>query len=37
VSIIGALSTIHRVVTDDRIAPETAQAIRAKGLELLVV
>lgn len=37
VSIIGDLSKIHRVVTDDRLAPEMAQAIRAKGLELLVV
>jgi len=36
-STIGELSTIHRLVTDDRIAPEMAQAIRAKGLELIVV
>lgn len=36
-STIGELSTIHRLVTDDRIAPELAQAIRAKGLELIVV
>ena len=36
-STIGSLSAIHRLITDDRIAPEAAQAIRARGLELIVV
>jgi DeoR/GlpR family transcriptional regulator of sugar metabolism len=36
-STIGSLSAIHRLITDDRIAPEAAQAIQARGLELIVV
>jgi DeoR family transcriptional regulator of aga operon len=36
-STIGGFSAIHRLVTDDHIAPEMAQALRAKGLELLIV
>lgn len=35
-STIGSLSAIHRLITDDRIAPEAAQAIQARGLELIV-
>jgi DeoR family transcriptional regulator of aga operon len=36
-STIGSLSAIHRLITDNRIAPEAAQAIQARGLELIVV
>ena len=36
-STIGSLSAIHRLITDNRIAPEAAQAIQASGLELIVV
>ena len=36
-STIGSLSAIHRLITDDRIAPEAAQAIQARGLELIIV
>ena len=36
-SAIGSLDSMHRLITDDRIAPEAAEAIRAKGLELLIV
>jgi DeoR family transcriptional regulator of aga operon len=36
-STIGSLSAVHRLITDDRIAPEAAQAIQARGLELIVV
>jgi DeoR/GlpR family transcriptional regulator of sugar metabolism len=36
-STIGSLSAIHRLITDDRIAPEAAQLIQASGLELIVV
>lgn len=36
-STIGSLSAIHRLITDDRIAPEAARAIQARGLELIVV
>jgi DeoR family transcriptional regulator of aga operon len=36
-STIGKLSAIHRLITDDRISPETARLIQARGLELVVV
>ena len=36
-STIGSLSAIHRLITDDGIAPEAAQAIQARGMELIVV
>ena len=36
-STIGSLPAIHRLITDDRIAPEAAQAIQARGMELIVV
>ena len=36
-STIGSLSAIHRLITDNRIAPEAAQAIQARGMELIVV
>jgi len=36
-STIDKLSSIHRLITDDRIKPEAAQALKARGLELIVV
>jgi len=36
-STIGSLPAIHRLITDDRIKPEAAQALKARGLELIVV
>jgi DeoR/GlpR family transcriptional regulator of sugar metabolism len=36
-STIASLSSIHRLITDDRIKPEAAQALKARGLELIVV
>ncbi len=36
-STIGSLSSIHRLITDNRIAPETVRALESKGLEVIVV
>lgn len=36
-SSIGPLSAVHRLITDDHIAPGMEQALRAKGLELVIV
>jgi len=36
-SSIGGVSSIHRLITDDRIAHEAAQAFRDKGLEVITV
>lgn len=37
VSVIAGLSSIHRLITDDRIAPEMVRAFHDKGLELIIV
>ena len=36
-STIGSLASIHRLITDDRIAPETVRAFQMRGLEVIVV
>jgi DeoR family transcriptional regulator of aga operon len=36
-SVIGSLPSIHRLITDDRIAPEMVRAFHDKGLELIIV
>jgi DeoR family transcriptional regulator of aga operon len=36
-SAIGSITSIHRLITDDRITPEAAEAFRAKGLEVIAV
>jgi len=36
-SAIGGIGSVHRLVTDDRIAPAMLDALRAKGLEVLAV
>jgi DeoR/GlpR family transcriptional regulator of sugar metabolism len=36
-SAIGGINSVHRLVTDDRIAPAMLDALRAKGLEVLAV
>lgn len=35
-STIGSLSSIHRLITDDRIAPEMLRAFRDRGLEVVI-
>jgi DeoR/GlpR family transcriptional regulator of sugar metabolism len=34
-SAIGSISSIHRLITDDRVPAEMAEAFRAKGLEVI--
>ena len=36
-SAIGGIASIHRLITDDRIAPEAAEAFRGKGIEVIAV
>jgi DeoR family transcriptional regulator of aga operon len=36
-STIGSLSSIHRLITDERIAPDVAKSIQELGLKLIVV
>jgi DeoR family transcriptional regulator of aga operon len=36
-SSIGGISSIHRLITDEHIAPEAAQALRDQGLEVITV
>jgi len=36
-SAIGSITSIHRLITDDRITPEAAEAFRAKGIEVIAV
>jgi len=36
-SAIGGIGLVQRLITDDRIAPEAAEAFRAKGLEVITV
>ena len=36
-STIGNLAAIHRLITDDRVTPEIARSIEARGVELVVV
>jgi len=36
-STIGGINSIHRLITDDRITPDAAEAFRAKGLEVITV
>jgi DeoR family transcriptional regulator of aga operon len=35
-SLIAKLESVHRIITDDTIDPETAATIRAKGIELVI-
>ncbi len=34
-SAIGSISSIHRLITDDRIPPEMVEALRGKGLDVI--
>jgi DeoR family transcriptional regulator of aga operon len=36
-SVIARLEEVHKVLTDDRVAPETLAALRARGVEVVVV
>jgi DeoR family transcriptional regulator of aga operon len=36
-SVIARLEEVHKVLTDDRVAPETVAALRARGVEVVVV
>ena len=36
-SLIGGIECARRVITDDRVRPESAEALRAKGVDLVVV
>ena len=36
-SVIGEISCLRRIITDDRVAPEMAAAIRARGIEMIIV
>src|SRR5579884_1176463 len=36
-SVIGGIESVRRIITDDRAAPETLEAIRRKGVEVVVV
>jgi len=36
-SAIGNISSLHRLITDNRIAPETVRAFENKGIEVIVV
>ena len=36
-SIIGKIECAKRIITDDRVDPEIAAALRAKGVELVIV
>ena len=36
-SVIARLDEVHKVLTDDRVAPETVAALRARGVEVLTV
>jgi DeoR family transcriptional regulator of aga operon len=35
-SVIGAINSVRRIITDDRARPETLEAIRSKGVEVIV-
>jgi DeoR family transcriptional regulator of aga operon len=35
-SVIGAINSVRRIITDDRARPETLEAIRNKGVEVIV-
>ncbi len=36
-SLIAKLESVHRIITDDAIDPETAATVRGKGIELIIV
>lgn len=36
-SVIGPISSARRIITDDRVSPEALEAIRSKGVEVIVV
>jgi DeoR/GlpR family transcriptional regulator of sugar metabolism len=36
-SLIGGIECARRVITDDRVRPEIGEALRAKGVDLVVV
>jgi DeoR family transcriptional regulator, aga operon transcriptional repressor len=36
-SLIARLSSVHRIITDDKIDADTAATIRGRGIELVVV
>jgi DeoR family transcriptional regulator of aga operon len=36
-SLIAKLESVHRIITDDKIDPETAATVRGKGIELVIV
>jgi DeoR family transcriptional regulator of aga operon len=36
-SVIARLDEVHKVLTDDRVAPETVAALRARGVEVVIV
>ena len=35
-SLIARIESVHRIITDDKIEPDTAATVRAKGIELLI-
>ena len=35
-SVIGGINSVRRIITDDRARPETLEAIRSKGVEVIV-
>lgn len=35
-SLIAKIESVHRIITDDKIEPDTAATVRAKGIELLI-
>jgi DeoR/GlpR family transcriptional regulator of sugar metabolism len=36
-SVIAPLSSLHKIVTDNGVAPETLETLRGLGLEVIVV
>jgi DeoR family transcriptional regulator of aga operon len=36
-SLIGDVSCVHRIITDDRVKPDTAEQLRQRGIEVVIV
>jgi DeoR family transcriptional regulator of aga operon len=36
-SVIAKLDAVHKVITDDKVSPETVAALRARSIEVLIV
>ena len=36
-SVIGGMDSVRRIITDDRATPEMLEALRRKGVEVIVV